>query len=154
MRYRSSEFASRSLPLALDTRRLKSLSKLNHSCRSTFDGRTFLMSLDPMAPSRRTWMPNLVCFTTVDSRPIEVMPPFKTRSTLPLNTLNASSALISDRLPEIFALVPRRDPPAFEIKSNVSPRSGILRPTIFSRPVTWRSEEHTSELQSPYDLVC
>src|SRR5207248_8123995 len=25
---------------------------------------------------------------------------------------------------------------------------------LIGRPVMWRSEEHTSELQSPYDLVC
>src|SRR5438094_7769789 len=34
------------------------------------------------------------------------------------------------------------------------PRSAIRPAPGPTRPAAWRSEEHTSELQSPYDLVC
>src|SRR6202047_5625594 len=35
-----------------------------------------------------------------------------------------------------------------------SPSSGFAKSLSFTVMVEWRSEEHTSELQSPYDLVC
>src|SRR6266705_5195918 len=35
-----------------------------------------------------------------------------------------------------------------------SMRSGVRIPATTSSPWALRSEEHTSELQSPYDLVC
>src|SRR5437867_8634266 len=47
-------------------------------------------------------------------------------------------------------------------RNEISPRQGAYRMReflqaelqIFFDPATFRSEEHTSELQSPYDLVC
>src|SRR3989442_12517324 len=81
-------------------------------------------------------MPDLTFLTTVDSTPVDIKPPSSTMSTLPSNTFSASSALLSDGLHEIFALDPNRDPPDFEMRSNVSFRPGILRPIIFSGPTT------------------
>src|SRR5207248_7011201 len=40
----------------------------------------------------------------------------------------------------------------FRSKRDVSP--GLHPCQLDSAPSSWRSEEHTSELQSPYDLVC
>src|SRR5437867_7662632 len=42
-------------------------------------------------------------------------------------------------------------------RSSSSPHSAPLPWTTLTTPLgrsVWRSEEHTSELQSPYDLVC
>src|SRR5437899_12473440 len=90
-----------------------------------------------MAPSRRTLTPALLDVTTVDSTSVEREPPFSTTSTLPSNSVKASFACLSDGVPEIFALVPMRDPPDLEIKSNVSPRPGTLRAVICLLPITW-----------------
>src|SRR3989442_14073330 len=81
-------------------------------------------------------MADLSLLTTVYSTPVDINPTSSTMSSLPSNTFSASSALLSDGLPEIFALVPNRDPPDFEIRSNVSFRPGILRPIILSGPTT------------------
>src|SRR5207248_6136504 len=44
----------------------------------------------------------------------------------------------------------RSIPPRLSISRSSSPAIATRR----ASPPRWRSEEHTSELQSPYDLVC
>src|SRR5207248_9829297 len=64
-----------------------------------------------------------------------------------------------DVLLPLRGLVPHPRPPAASIRGGPPPRAAAARTPCSARaapssPRSSRSEEHTSELQSPYDLVC
>src|SRR5207248_7385860 len=64
----------------------------------------------------------------------------------------------SDLLLELEGFVPRSDPRLVEFRARLGPElHRALRFGGYAVPLSaqeLRSEEHTSELQSPYDLVC
>src|SRR5699024_12712515 len=99
-------------------------------------------------------LPLFYCFVFFSS------PPRPPRSTLfPYTTLFRSSPGSTCSPPPSASPIPRCGSVRWQPTATASPPATCWRPSParrapWSRPNGWRSEEHTSELQSRFDLVC
>src|SRR2546426_2061115 len=132
-KYRSSEPASRSLPRALEMRRLKSFNRSDVTEIDYSDskiGHTLRIDSILTTPSLNTKHPSSVTLTTVDPLLNLEAPPSSTTSISAPRLVKTSLAVVAEGIPEIFALVPTSNEPQSRISCKVSALSGMRNPII------------------------
>src|SRR5207248_11195543 len=100
------------------------------------------------SPLGSTWLRYAACSLSC-TVPLSIPPPPPTPTLFPYTTLFRSAAARAGQLDRRAETVPRRG--RLDVRTRPLRARRPRRGTVSARR---RSEEHTSELQSPYDLVC